>query len=215
MSRSKSCQSWQQWTPRGRAIVSILIAVHLLAVFAAPWSSPPPAPMLAQEVSQLLLPYQVGAYLNHGYRFFAPDPGPSHIVRYEITMPDGSQKVGRIPDPDQHWPRLLYHRHFMMTESLFSNHSRINNDPPLDLMNELEREQWSFNNLRAQNLTRLMSQGIANQLLNQYDGERVQLYLQRHEIPFPAAIQRGELELDDPSLYVDLADLGVFTGDDS
>ncbi len=171
--------------------------------------------MLAQEVSQLLLPYQVGAYLNHGYRFFAPDPGPSHIVRYEITMPDGSQKVGRIPDPDQHWPRLLYHRHFMMTESLFSNHSRINNDPPLDLMNELEREQWSFNNLRAQNLTRLMSQGIANQLLNQYDGERVQLYLQRHEIPFPAAIQRGELELDDPSLYVDLADLGVFTGDDS
>ena len=142
-------KNWQQWTPKLRAIVSVEIALHLVAVFAAPWSWPPPSPLLAQEVSRVMLPYHVGAYINHGYRFFAPDPGPSHIVRFEITMPDGSTTAGRIPDPGQHWPRLLYHRHFMMTETLFSHHSQINEDPPLDLMSEAEKQRLAANNEQA------------------------------------------------------------------
>ena len=34
-------------------------------------------------------PYLEAAYLDHGYAFFAPDPGPSHLVRYELEFDDG------------------------------------------------------------------------------------------------------------------------------
>jgi len=54
-------------------------------------------------------------YLNHGYGFFSPDPGASYIVRYRITQSDGGLITGRFPDLDEHWPRLRYHRHFMLS----------------------------------------------------------------------------------------------------
>lgn len=213
MSQPKK-ESWKRWSLFWRISASLLISAHILAVFAAPWSSPPPSPRLAQEISQAMMPYQVGGFLNHGYRFFAPDPGPSHIIRYEMTLPDGTVTKGRIPDPQDHWPRLLYHRHFMMTETMFNNHSQINENPPLDIMTEEEKRRLAARNERARQLTRLISEGIAKQLLNRYEGESVHLYLQRHEIPFPEAVQEG-MELDDPSLYVDLVDLGEFNGDRS
>lgn len=207
-------ESWKRWSPFWRVTASVLIGLHILAVFAAPWSSPPPSPLLAQEVTQVMMPYQVSAFLNHGYRFFAPDPGPSHIIRYEMTMADGSVKHGRMPDPQEQWPRLLYHRHFMMTEMMYNNQAQINDNPPLDLMTEEEKSRLAARNERARNLVRLMSDGIATQLLKKHQGERVHLFLQRHEIPFPEAVQEG-MQLDDPSLYVDLVDLGEFTGDRS
>lgn len=58
--------------------------------------------------------------MNHGYHFFAPEPGASTVVRYVATRSDGSVVTGQIPDRSQHIPRLLYHRHFMLTESLAS-----------------------------------------------------------------------------------------------
>lgn len=107
------------WSVRARAIVSILLVLHLTAIFAAPWSGPPPASRLSRTVVSCFAPYLHSAYLLHGYRFFAPDPGPSHIVRYELLMPDDSVKQGHFPDLEQHFPRLLYHRHFMLSETVF------------------------------------------------------------------------------------------------
>ena len=37
-------------------------------------------------------------FLNNGYRFFAPEPGPGHLVRYEIVTRDGRQIEGSFPD---------------------------------------------------------------------------------------------------------------------
>ena len=54
--------------------------------------------------------------LANGYRFFAPEPGPSHLIRYEVTLPDGTRKEGFFPDRAHHQPRLLYHRYFMLSE---------------------------------------------------------------------------------------------------
>ena len=62
--------------------------------------------------------YLNALYLNHGYHFFAPDPGPSTLLKYEGTAADGTPVAGVIPDADGHFPRLLYHRHFMLTERL-------------------------------------------------------------------------------------------------
>ena len=81
-------------------------------------------------------------------------------------------------------------------------------------MTEEEKSRLAARNERARNLVRLMSDGIATQLLKKHQGERVHLFLQRHEIPFPEAVQEG-MQLDDPTLYVDLVDLGECTGDRS
>ena len=192
------------WFPR-------LLAAHLAAIFIAPWSSPPPAPLLAERAARLIAPYLTAAYLNHGYRFFAPDPGPSHLVRYELRRTDGTVVEGRIPDPQRDWPRLLYHRHFMITESLFNTLSRVE-DVPIDSdVSPADRVQIEDQNRYARSLAQYMTQGIAQQLLKQFDGQSVKLYLQEHAIPFPQDVQRGK-RLDAPDLYSDLAELGEFRG---
>ena len=62
-------------------------------------------------------PYLQILYLNHGYQFFAPEPGESTLLAFEAERDDGTVVRGRIPDRTT-WPRLLYHRHFMLTEHM-------------------------------------------------------------------------------------------------
>ncbi len=132
------------WHPALRGFLSLLIALHLLAVFTAPWNlstnpALPPGFMIPvdtngrpQPVSrdhpamqQPVVPRALGrffnhylnlAYLNHGYQFFAPDPAGTHVIDYQVTKPDGTVVKGRFPDLKQQWPRLLYHRHMMLAE---------------------------------------------------------------------------------------------------
>ena len=101
-----------------RVALRLVIALHLTAVIAAPWSMPPPASYLSQVVAQPFVPYLQATNMFQGYRFFGPDPGPSHLVRYRLEMPDGSQREGMFPNLREQWPRLLYHRYFMLSEHL-------------------------------------------------------------------------------------------------
>ncbi len=63
-------------------------------------------------------PYINALDLNHGYRFFAPDPGPSHLIRYHLHWSDGHGRDGVFPNLTEERPRLLYHRYFMLAEHL-------------------------------------------------------------------------------------------------
>ena len=102
-------------------LISIAVLVHLMAVIAAPMATPnfsggqlvlPNG--LQQGIADFVRPYLVMAYLNHGYRFFCPAPSPGHIVRYTLDMPDGSTTTDVFPNLKTEWPRLLYHRFFML-----------------------------------------------------------------------------------------------------
>lgn len=157
-----------------RAIVSILLAFHVLAVFVAPWSVEPSS-LLSSYFWRFYQPYLQAGFLNHGYRFFAPEPGPSHLVRYELDWNDGTQVEGIFPNLQQHRPRLLYHRHFMMSEFL-------NSAPP--------DSEWE----------RAYAQSYANHLLNLHGADRVTLYLRRHLIVAPEDVLAGQ-QLDDPRLF--------------
>jgi hypothetical protein len=42
-------------------------------------------------------------------------------VRYTIEHQDGRREDGVFPDRDAHWPRLRYHRHFMLAEQALPN----------------------------------------------------------------------------------------------
>ena len=100
------------WSKAARWVVSLMVIFHLAAVISSPLSTPPSSG-LSESITRNFRPYLLTLYLTHGYRFFAPEPGPSHIVRYEVIKSDGEIINGQFPDRDEFWPRQLYHRWFM------------------------------------------------------------------------------------------------------
>ena len=99
-----------------RRFVSAWLVFHVAAIIIAPAALPPASP-LVESAWLAIRPYLDTFYLNHGYHFFAPEPGFSTLVSYQAELPDGTKLDERMPNRGI-WPRLLYHRHFMLTEYL-------------------------------------------------------------------------------------------------
>lgn len=97
-------------------LVNLWLVYHLFSVVISP-ASVGPASELEYSGWQIAAPYLQTLNLNHGYHFFAPDPAGSSIVSYLLEYPDGRTATGRFPNKGIH-PRLLYHRHFMLSEFL-------------------------------------------------------------------------------------------------
>lgn len=192
-----------QWSTRARVIASACLLFHLFAVFAAPCASPPPSSDAWSRLAGrtegkdgLLVPYLRVAYLNHGYRFFAPNPGPSHLVRYEIDLKSGTSISGQFPDKDEFFPRLLYHRMFMISETAFNLASSVMELPQPGTLSASQQLEFDKQLAASDELAK----SICRRLLQEYEGKRVRLYLRTHEIPFPNDVVDGQ-ELDDSSLF--------------
>lgn len=185
------------WSAPARIAVSVLLAWHVVGLLAWPLSVP--QSILGDALRPIYRPYLEAAYLTHGYKFFGPDPGPSHLIRYDVQRADGSHVKGTFPDLNEHWPRLFYHRHFMLSEFVHSLPPDPNADPRLP---------WEGMPLSAEEKTYVRS--YADHLLAANDGRSVSLELVEHLIPEPADVLRG-MKLDDQRLYR-VRPLGTFTG---
>ena len=108
-----------------------LVFAHLLAVVAEPLfffsrSDFQTGPEF-YGLRRWLAPYVDWMYLDHGYFFFAPNPGPNHLVALQEPIqgpgpPNSLRSESFVfPDRKEQWPRLLYHRYFMLSE--FYNNS--------------------------------------------------------------------------------------------
>ena len=172
-----------------RAAVSVLLLVHVFAVFIGPWAMPPSSE-LAAGCARIFHPYLDVLCLANGYRFFAPEPGPSHLVRYEVTQDDGTRKSAVFPDRQQHKPRLLYHRYFMLSEFINTLESP---DAPRD---------------RGEALAK----GYAQHLASEHHANAVRLYLRRHYVPRTSEVRQG-MRLSDKALYEERP-LAVYTRDE-
>lgn len=102
----------------GYCILSLWLCWHVFCVFIAPAAMPPASPLL-ERGHNLARPYNEALFLNHGYHYFAPDPGASTLISYTIPRPGDAPIVGRFPDV-RIKPRLLYHRYFMLAENLWA-----------------------------------------------------------------------------------------------
>lgn len=162
-----------------RRIVSVGIALHLMALVIAPLAVAPTSP-LWQRAWLVFQPYLEAMNLNHGYHFFAPEPGPSHIVHYELRFADGRIERGFFPDTQQHQPRLRYHRHFMLSE--FLNNLAVN---------EHHRELFDE-----------VTKSYADHLREVHQADEVTLSLRRHYFPGPQHVLLGK-RLDDPLLFAE------------
>jgi len=125
--------------------------------------------------------------LNHGYHYFAPEPGSSTLVAYVLEMPDGSRQTGRIPNRDIH-PRLFYHRHFMLTECLASD----------DLSPSVRKE---------------LVRAMARELCREHGARRVTLSRITHRLPRSMEFVRVGGALDDPESYTE-EPLETFSSDE-
>ncbi len=189
------------WHPALRWLVSLLVVLHLLAVFVAPWdlstgrALPPgylvshnqqfplpesPAwqkPLVTRALRSFFEPYLDLTYLNNGYQFFAPDPPPgSHIIRWKVWDTAGAEIAqGQFPDLKEQWPRLFYHRHMMLAAQTG------------DMGEESGR-------------------GYARHLLRKHDGQTIRLEWVIHKLLSPSRVLEGTpLDLD--STYILLAEI--------
>jgi hypothetical protein len=162
-----------------RWAVNLWLVYHLAAIIVAP-ASVSPSSGLIQSAWSLFQPYLELLYLNHGYHFFAPEPSESTLISFAAERPDGTVVHGRIPN-FQIVPRLLYHRHFMLTE-----HMR-------DAPEQLEQE-WVGS--------------YAEHLCQKHGAKQVTLTGQIHHLPTMEMVRNG-VRLDDPGSYQD-EPLGVF-----
>ena len=170
--------SRSSWPPAVRMVVSLCLLVYFAAVIVPPLAGPPPASDLAMAALQPLRPLVGALFLGHGYRFFAPNPGPGHSIQWTMKMADGSTQQGSIPDRDADWPRLLYHRRFMISEKIAAF------VPPPDATAEVRRQsrgEWQP-----------LVKDVAGHLLHRYGGAQVTLQMTEHYLPDPEELIRTE-----------------------
>jgi len=194
------------WRLGRRVFVSLLLLFHLTAVFTAPFtfatsSGPGMASPFAIRAMNAVRAYIDAAYLNHGYFFFAPNPGPSHLMRARLEFEGGRGAEEVIfPDARRQRPRLLYHRHFMLSESLNSRYA-----PPVPPP-EIVGDRAQLDNWReARRQYELLRDSYRRHLRTVHDARRVDLMRVEHRQPTPFEFEQG-LGLDHPGLYRDLPD---------
>lgn len=206
------------WSPWLKWVASALIAFHLTAVFVAPLAFASRGSPATDSTFAVLRPYIDALYLNHGYSFFAPDVGPSHLVRYKIEFADGREPfVGTFPNLATERPRLLYHRHFMLAEALENRF--VPPEPPPEpalpanpsqeerIQHKVQQEyyardlaQWQH----ARQQYKAMQQSLSEHLQHEYGGSQVTLTRVEHRLAVPDEIRHLRRPLDAPESYSDL-----------
>ena len=194
---------------RLRLAISVLVVAHLSAVFLPPLAFQTSGPLgLSPSVATALAPvepYTEFTYLNRGYAFFAPDPGPSHLIQAGITDPAGELNESLYPDLERQWPRLLYHRNFMLAEFLNEIHQPPGPPPTLDESDPQAAESWRRGRSRYETVRRSMTR----HLQSRYPDSGVAIRRIEHRIPDVISFRRDAIDLTDPRLYQVLLDQPV------
>lgn len=204
------------WT---KLAASVLIIGHIWAVFGRPIEFATQGPTGPSPASynfyEPIRGYSEFAYLNHGYAFFAPDPGPSHLIRVRFERDeiennadaDGAQAGDVIteqwtfPDLKKQWPRLLYHRHFMLSEFLHNTYQPRQIPVPL-AADESAVESWNRGRARYE----AVLGSITNHLRKKAGTDEIEIQRLEHQLVGLPEFLAGQRTLDDPQHYRELLD---------
>jgi len=190
-----------------RVIATVLILFHLWAVvgrpieFATqgPFGTSPSATLFRMPVRA----YSQFTYLDHGYAFFAPDPGPSHLIAVTLTNPDGQNIDLKYPDLNDQWPRLLYHRHFMLAE-FFNDIYHPPGNPPAEIANNTDSvRDWHMARRRYETVR----DSITTRLVARHRDHQIKLRRLEHRQPGLPEFFEAKMPLNDPRLITSLDDL--------
>lgn len=191
---------------RWKIAISVCILFHLLGVLAEPLffftrgNSPSP---MAGPLRRWMAPYVEFAYLNHGYFFFAPNPGPGHLMDCQLQSSDGKSSRIRLPDRQAQWPRLFYHRHLMLAEFLHQLHvppvtaADVANTPDPTMLEAMRADRAQFEMVRDSMIKHLKSR---------YGATEASIIRLEHRLPSSAEIFDEKIPLSDERLYAILPD---------
>jgi len=214
-----------------RVVVSIALLFYLTVVLLGPLSNPVGSEFLTRPMAEVVSPAHRALFLGHGYRFFAPDPGPGHLVVYKMVDDAGNETSGQFPDREKIWPRLMYHRWFMLSETIFQEHSMTPDAETFaEADNELaqqvialrthgkrslsdriarERSELKENYDRSIPRIQLLVAAVAEHLLKANGGQRIELFVQERNLPFPVQVLTGD-KLSDEKFLSPLTKIGEF-----
>ncbi len=188
-----------------RLVISVLVTLHVIAFFIAPFtfassSGPGMASPAADTVMSAFRPYIDAVFLNHGYFFFAPNPGPSHLIRYRVEFSDERPAIeGVFPNLAEQQPRLLYHRHFMLSEQLHSMYAPP--EPPPAPADSIDVADWR----RRRAVFERQWRSFEQHLLAKHGGDRIAMERIEHRPADVVEVVNG-MRLDDPKTYRVLSD---------
>jgi hypothetical protein len=105
------------------------------------------------------------------------------------------------PDREQHWPRLFYHRHFMLAEQLHADF--VPSDPPPEIAADpAQRATWQF----ARNRYLVRKKSFEDHLLHAYGAQRVTLTRWEHALLTPDEFREGGRPIQAPGTYLQLSE---------
>lgn len=185
-----------------KRVISGVILLHLVGVVAGPLAAPPSSELFSKLWDKMQW-YVEPMFLNHGYRFFGPDPGPSHLVEWEVELPDGSTLKGDFPNLNDQQPRLFYHRHFMLSERLQAFPDTRQSPGALWMAGAIGglSTEGGLIDLPGDPAINALARSYARHLYHKHGAKRVRLTLVRHLIPEPDWVVRDGMKLNDPELY--------------
>lgn len=182
-------------SPRLKCLLSVVLVMHLAAVAIPPFTfatrSGYETSPLANLGMTIVQPYANALFLNHGYFFFAPSPGPSHLVEYDVEFKTGEKKTFRFPDRHSQQPRLFYHRHFMLAEWLHTNY------PAANIPDWVPEEEQRFQQASYQRIVDSFQQ----HLLQLHEAKRITLRRLEHKLVAPEEYLQGQTDLNASHLY--------------
>jgi hypothetical protein len=118
-------RGWPVWA---RCLTSVVLLVHMVAIVAAAVAAPPSSD-LQRAIADRFAHYYELIDQGYGYRYYAPEPPPTAVVKARLRFADGrGERVVRLPDRAQ-WPRLRYQRHLALAHHLFEDFSAAKEAP--------------------------------------------------------------------------------------
>lgn len=211
------------WSGSKRLVVSAAIVIYLVIVISGPATNSVSSD-LTNSLGQVFEPIHQATHLGHGYRYFGHNPGQSHILKFEVGLPDKTVISGQLPDRDKHWPRQLYHRWFMLSETVFNQFNGALDRESfertqqaltarVELMQQKGKRKFAKRLLRfqrergekyEQNMKRIdeLVNAIGQHLIREHEGAWVKLSVHAREIPYPEDVILGE-ELGAPERITD------------
>jgi hypothetical protein len=183
-------------------VIAILVGLHMGAVLAEPLRFFSQSDFQAGPEflawRRWTAPYVEWLSLDHGYFFFAPNPGPSHLLGVSTEPGSAAGKTIEdyamvFPDRRQHWPRLLYHRYFMLSE-FYNNTFAPNRLLAEDLVDAEFVARWKQDRMRYEALRG----SLASSLESHLEVDRVELHRFERILFTPEQVIGQGWRLDDP-----------------
>lgn len=189
----------KRWPIEARCAVSAVIAVHATAVLAGVLAGSPSSP-LERSLADVFSAYFEAFDLGYGYRYYAPEPGPTPIVTATVRYADGRPEVTvRLPERGV-LPRLRYQRQLAL-----ANH----------LVAQFEEARRAGGEGQSVPYARSYARHIAR---THPGSTSVALFTQLHLIPHPEAVRQAieagkAVDLDAEEFYTAPQRIGEFPCD--